>query len=191
MAFVMVTSSNDEWFAYLQVLLAKLDIRIYFAWCRLDQNIRSWLFSTLSESLLEEVHDLGTAQQVWDGLHNQFGDRSRVMYRDIKVELTWLKLEDQGVEKFLHILEDEEEAVDSNTLAIVVENLIEGVAKVAVDFTELVLVGDMPHNKFLGKLLCPWQLRLWLHIWWTWRLCGNCLWSWTTKPTLTFGKALR
>ncbi|PKI30795.1 hypothetical protein CRG98_048814, partial [Punica granatum] len=32
-------------------------------------------------------------------------------------------------------------------MAAVVENLIEGVAKVALDFMELVLVGDMPHNK--------------------------------------------
>ncbi|PKI33320.1 hypothetical protein CRG98_046289, partial [Punica granatum] len=74
----------------------------YSAWCRLNHNVRSWLFSTLSESLLEEVYDLGTAKQVWDGLHNRFVERSRVMYRDIKVELTRMKLEDQGVEKYLH-----------------------------------------------------------------------------------------
>ncbi|PKI65368.1 hypothetical protein CRG98_014250 [Punica granatum] len=49
--------------------------------------------------------------------------------------------------RFPYILEDKGEAVDSNTLAAVVENLIRGVVKVAVDFMELVLVGDMLHIK--------------------------------------------
>ncbi|PKI79342.1 hypothetical protein CRG98_000287 [Punica granatum] len=112
----------------------------YSAWCQLDQNVRSWLFSTLSESLLEEVHDLGTTKQVWDGLHNRLVERSWVMYRDIKVELTRMKLEDQGVEN----LKDGMEVV-ANTKIIT-----EGVAEAVVDS---MVVGLGVNNSMVEAML--------------------------------------
>lgn len=55
----------------------------YSSWCRTDDSIRSWLYATLSESLLEEVHDLISSKAVWDALQARYVDRSRARSLDI------------------------------------------------------------------------------------------------------------
>ncbi|PKI60955.1 hypothetical protein CRG98_018661 [Punica granatum] len=76
---------------------------LFASWSRTYDNIRSWLFSPLSEQILEEVHDLPTAQQIWEGLHSWFVECSHSRALDSKVELTRIKLEDfKNVESYLH-----------------------------------------------------------------------------------------
>ncbi|PKI42208.1 hypothetical protein CRG98_037388 [Punica granatum] len=69
---------------------------LFFAWSRTNENIWSWLFATVLEQMLEEVHDLPSTQHVWDGLYNRFVERSHSQALDIKVELTRIKLEEIG-----------------------------------------------------------------------------------------------
>ncbi|PKH47884.1 hypothetical protein CRG98_050411 [Punica granatum] len=107
---------------------------MYVAWCRTDQNIRSWLFSTLSETLLEEVHDPGTTQ-VWDNLHTRVVELSCVMYL-------------QGLEAMVVV-------VDNNTMEAVEENLIEGVVEAVVASITVVLVVVFSTAKHSWAVLRP------------------------------------
>ncbi|PKI58788.1 hypothetical protein CRG98_020778 [Punica granatum] len=73
-------------------------------WMRTDQHIRSWIFATIAEDLLEEVHDLPTAKAVWDCLQTRFVERTRSRAVDIKILLSRVKLTDQGTNKYLRDL---------------------------------------------------------------------------------------
>ncbi|PKI56648.1 hypothetical protein CRG98_022960 [Punica granatum] len=65
-------------------------------WLRTDDHIKSWLLATLSESLLEEVHDLQTSKAVWDALHNRYIDSSRTRTMDMRMSLLNNKLTDHA-----------------------------------------------------------------------------------------------
>lgn len=48
----------------------------FYHWLRIDQTIRSWLFATLSEDMLVEVHDVKFSTLIWQRFQSRFMNAS-------------------------------------------------------------------------------------------------------------------
>lgn len=70
----------------------------YLGSCHTDDNIRSWLFATLSEPLLEKIHALPSAKPVCEALQTHYTNRSRAWTLEIRLALSCDKLTTQGME---------------------------------------------------------------------------------------------
>lgn len=74
------------------------DNPMYSSWCCTNDNVRSWLYAALFESLLEEVHDLPISKAVWDALQARYVYRSCAWSLVIRLALSHLKLATQSKE---------------------------------------------------------------------------------------------
>lgn len=59
----------------------------YAAWVAHDQNLMSWMLSSLSEGVLSAVVDCTTSYEVWATLCSQFGAQSRARILQLRTQL--------------------------------------------------------------------------------------------------------
>ena len=59
-------------------------------WRKVDQQLMSWLLSTLSEEVLSDIVGASSSLEVWQTLAGQFGarSRSRVLYLRTQIQTT-------------------------------------------------------------------------------------------------------
>ncbi|XP_010692673.1 uncharacterized protein LOC104905751 [Beta vulgaris subsp. vulgaris] len=69
---------------------------------RVDQQMESWIFATLSRDVFVEVHDLSTSVKIWNRLQTRFMHASMDRSMELKGRLTRIKKSDsQSVDGYL------------------------------------------------------------------------------------------
>ncbi|CAH9089755.1 unnamed protein product [Cuscuta europaea] len=63
----------------------------YYHWLRVDQTIRSWLFTTLSREVLTDVHDIKHSMGIWERLQSRFMSASLPRAMELKRLLSNIK----------------------------------------------------------------------------------------------------
>nr|XP_016501947.1 PREDICTED: uncharacterized protein LOC107820220 [Nicotiana tabacum]XP_016501948.1 PREDICTED: uncharacterized protein LOC107820220 [Nicotiana tabacum]XP_016501949.1 PREDICTED: uncharacterized protein LOC107820220 [Nicotiana tabacum]XP_016501950.1 PREDICTED: uncharacterized protein LOC107820220 [Nicotiana tabacum]XP_016501951.1 PREDICTED: uncharacterized protein LOC107820220 [Nicotiana tabacum] len=64
---------------------------LYRSWVKVDQNVRSWLFATLSREVLMDVHLLPTSHDIWNSLQRCYIDASQAKSVELKRQLTTMR----------------------------------------------------------------------------------------------------
>ena len=74
----------------------------YTYWLRIDQNVRSWIFATLSKETLVDVHDVQYSSKIWERLQVRFMSAGLARSMELKRSLSMIiKSEDQSMENYL------------------------------------------------------------------------------------------
>ncbi|CAH9069849.1 unnamed protein product [Cuscuta europaea] len=74
----------------------------YHYWLKIDQAVRSWIFTTLSRDILMEVYDLKFSACIWQCLETRFMFASLARSMELKRQLSHIKKnESQSIDQYL------------------------------------------------------------------------------------------
>lgn len=66
-------------------------------WFRHDQSVRSWLFATVSQDVLLDVHELPTSREIWIALERRYLDQSKAREMKLKFDLLYRDQNDGSI----------------------------------------------------------------------------------------------
>ena len=75
---------------------------LYRSQIKIDQSVRSWLFTTLSREVLLDVHLLPTSRDIWLSLHRCYMDPSQDKSIELKHQFTTMRKDDNiSIDQYL------------------------------------------------------------------------------------------
>lgn len=66
----------------------------FYEYLRIDKQVKSWNFATLSRDVFVDVHDLHTSVEIWNRLQSRFMHASMARSMELKGRLSHIKKAD-------------------------------------------------------------------------------------------------
>ena len=74
----------------------------FYKYLRIDQQVKSWIFATLSRDVFVDVHDLQTSMDIWNRLQSRFMHAIMARSMELKRRLSHIKkTESQSMDGYL------------------------------------------------------------------------------------------